>query len=183
MSKRALVVLAPGFEEMEAIAPIDILRRAGVEVVVAGVDSLEITGSHNVTITCDALINEVGTDFAAIILPGGGQGAINLRASWDVNEKLLMIANSGGIIAAICASPAVVLCSTGLLEGRKAVCYPSVESECPHVTFANQRVCVDSTLITAQGPDCAIEFALAIVECLVGREKRNEIARDILFTR
>ncbi|PKL10345.1 MAG: DJ-1 family protein, partial [Spirochaetae bacterium HGW-Spirochaetae-8] len=114
---RVLIVLAQGFEEMEALVPVDILRRAGLKVVLAGVGSKTITGGHGITVACDTEIEIAGTDFNAIVLPGGGQGSKNLAASWAVNEKLLLIANSGAIVAAICAAPAVVLWPTGLLEG------------------------------------------------------------------
>ncbi len=105
---RVLVPLANGFEEIEAITPIDIFRRAGWDVVVAGVGGLEIEGAHGIKVCCDTLIDEVGVDFKAIVLPGGGLGSKNLAESWAINEKMLLIANSGGLIADICAAPAVV---------------------------------------------------------------------------
>lgn len=178
---RVLMVLAPGFEEMEALTPVDILRRAGLKVVLAGVGSKTITGGHGITVVCDIEIETAGTDFNAIVLPGGGQGSKNLAASWAVNEKLLLIANSGAIVASICAAPAVVLWPTGLLEGRKAVCYPGVEINCPGYTFGNERVCVDGNLITSRAAGCAVEFALMIVEKLAGMDERNAIAKSILF--
>ncbi|MDX9809414.1 MAG: DJ-1/PfpI family protein [Sphaerochaetaceae bacterium] len=180
-TKRALVVLAEGFEEIEALAPIDILRRARVEVVVAAVGELIVAGSHGIKVECDVLIKDVGTDFDVMVLPGGGMGAKNLAASWLVNEKMLMMASSGAIIASICASPAVVLGPAGLLEGHKAVCYPGAESHYPSFSFSDERVVVDGNLITARAAGCALEFSLAIVESLMGREVRDTVAAAILF--
>ena len=105
---RVLVPLANGFEEIEAITPIDIFRRAGWDVVVAGVGGSEIEGAHGIKVLSDTLIDDVGTDFDGIVLPGGGLGSKNLAESWAVNEKMLLIANSGGLVAAICAALSVI---------------------------------------------------------------------------
>lgn len=185
MSKkiRVLITLADGFEEIEALAPADVLRRAGYEVVLAGVGKKEIVGAHDIKVVADETIDKVGTDFDAILLPGGGLGSKNLAASWDVNEKLLLIANSGAVVAAICAAPAVVLAPTGLLEGRKAVCYPGSEENAPNFEFGTERVCVDGNLITARGPGIAIEFALAIVEKLSNRELAETLEKQMLVLR
>lgn len=180
---RILVALAEGFEEIEALAPVDIFRRAGYTVVLAGVGGLEIAGAHGIKVRCDQLIEDVDTGFDAMILPGGGLGAKNLAASWDINEKMLLIANNGSIIAAICAAPAVVLGPAGLLEGHKAVCFPGAESSTPHFEFGTERVCVDGNLITARAAGCAIEFALAVVEKLSGAKVADELADRILFIR
>ncbi len=178
---RVLVPLANGFEEIEAITPIDIFRRAGWEVVVAGVGEKEITGAHGIKVVCEVLVDEVDTNFQAIVLPGGSLGAQNLAESWTINEKMLLIANQGGVIAAICASPAVVLGPAGLLEGHKAVCYPGVEEYVPNFVFSDERVCVDGNLITARAAGCATEFALAIVSALDSKQLSDEIAKSILF--
>ncbi|MGI6432247.1 MAG: DJ-1 family glyoxalase III [Sphaerochaetaceae bacterium] len=178
-----LVAMAEGFEEIEAIVPIDLFRRAGYAVVVAGVDGTEIRGAHDITVACDANIEDVGTDFDALVLPGGGLGSKNLAASWIVNEKILLTFNSGAVLAAICAAPAVVLGPTGLLEGRKAVCFPGSETYAPQIEFGTERVCVDGNLITARAAGCAVEFALAIIEKLSGKKHADAIAERILFTR
>ncbi len=178
---RVLVALAQGFEEIEAITPIDILRRAGYEVVIAGVGGLEITGAHTITVRADILIEDAGIDYQAMILPGGGLGSQNLAASWAVNEKMLLIANSGALLAAICAAPAVVLGPAGMLDGRKAVCFPGAESNMPDFEFGTERVCTDGNLITARAAGCAVEFALAIVSKLSGVQLSDELAETILF--
>lgn len=177
---RVLVPLAEGFEEIEALAPVDVFRRAGFTVVLAGVGALEITGAHNITVACDVLIEDVGIDFDAMVLPGGGLGSKNLAGSWEVNEKMLMIANTGKLIAAICAAPAVVLGPAGLLEGHQAVCFPGAESNTPSFTFGTERVCVDGNIITARAAGCAIEFALAIIAKLTDIDTSREIGKSIL---
>ncbi len=180
MSKRILLTLAEGFEEIEALAPVDILRRAGAEVVMAGIDGEIITGAHGIRVVADAKIEDVDTDFDAIILPGGGLGAKNLSESWLTHEKMLLLVNKGALLASICASPAVVLGPAGLLEGHKAVCYPGAEEHSPDFTFSDMRVCVDGNLITAQGPGVAVEFSLAVVEHLWDKETRDRLASGLL---
>ncbi len=180
MSKRILVTLAEGFEEIEALTPVDILRRAGAEVVMAGIDGEVITGGHGIQVVADAKIEDVDTDFDAIILPGGGLGAKNLSESWLTHEKMLLLVNKGALLASICASPAVVLGPAGLLNGHKAVCYPGSEANAPDFTFSDMRVCVDGNLITAQGAGVAVEFALAIVEHLWDKDTRDNLSASIL---
>lgn len=180
MKKRVLVTLAEGFEEIEALAPVDILRRAGAEVIIAGVDGEVITGGHGIKVVPDARIEDVDTDFDAIILPGGGLGAKNLSESWLTHEKMLLLVNKGALLASICASPAVVLGPAGLLNGHQAVCYPGAEEHSPDFTFSDMRVCVDGNLITAQGAGVAVEFALAIVEHLFDKTLRDSLSRSLL---
>ena len=178
---KILVAFAEGFEEIEALVPVDLFRRAGFTVVTAGVGGTEITGAHGITVACDRRIEDVGIEFDAMVLPGGGPGSKNLAASWEVNEKMLMIANSGKVIAAICAAPAVVLGPAGLLEGHKAVCFPGAEANTPGFEFGDERVCVDGNLITARAAGCAIEFALAIIAKLTDAETAKRIGEAILF--
>ncbi len=179
---RVLIAIAEGFEEVEALTPVDLLRRAGFTVVMAGVDGTEITGAHGITVKCDIAIEDAGIDYDAMILPGGGLGSKNLANSWEVNEKMLMIVNKGAVLAAICAAPAVVLGPAGLLEGHKAVCYPGAESNTPGFTFSTERVCVDGSIITARAAGCAVEFSLAIIEKLADSETSDKVAKAILFT-
>ncbi|MFA7671996.1 MAG: DJ-1 family glyoxalase III [Sphaerochaetaceae bacterium] len=179
---KVLVPLANGSEEVEALGPVDVLRRAGFTVVMAAVGgSLEIVGAHEIVIKADILIEDAQTDYDAIVLPGGGLGAQNLASSWAVNEKLLMIANSGSVVAAICAAPPVVLGPAGLLNGRKAVCYPGSEVNYPDFSFGEERVCVDGNLITARGPGVALEFGLAIVEKLASKSVAERLEKQMLI--
>lgn len=181
--KKVVVFLADGFEEIEALAPVDLLRRAGAEVVVAGVGGLRIAGAHGVAVLCDEEAERLEGPFDCAVCPGGMPGASNLAASWPVNETLIRTAASGGLVGAICAAPAVVLGPAGLLEGHSAVCYPGMERVFPGFAFGEGRVAVSGNIITARGPDCAVEFSLALVEALCGKARRDEIGRDILAPR
>lgn len=177
---KALVCLAKGFEEVEAITPIDILRRAGVDVTVAGVGSSVVIGSHSIAVSADKLIEECDESYDIIVLPGGMPGAVNLSKDFDVIRRIINTAQ-GGWVCAICAAPAVVLGNTGLLEGKECVCYPGMEAAAPNIKFNLEKRCVvSSNIITAQGPGVAVEFALKIVECTISKEKRDEIAKGFL---
>ncbi|PIU39866.1 MAG: DJ-1 family protein, partial [Candidatus Omnitrophica bacterium CG07_land_8_20_14_0_80_50_8] len=127
MKKTALIVLADGFEEIEAVTPIDVLRRAGIEVIVAGVGKREVTGAHDITVETDLMLEQYQGIPDAVVLPGGMPGAANLNQSEALKDLLQKMKRAGKIIAAICASPAVVLAPNGILEGKKATCYPGFE--------------------------------------------------------
>ena len=129
MSEQVVVVLATGFEEIEAATPIDVLRRAGVDVVVAGVGATAVQGAHGVTYQCDTALEEIKTTPRAIVLPGGLPGAENLGKSGAVKEMSLKVHESGGICAAICAAPALTFAKFGLLNDCTATCYPTFEKE------------------------------------------------------
>lgn len=181
MSKRVLVVLADGFEEVEALAPVDVLSRAGAQVVLAGLYDTCATGSHNVKVETDILISQAELDsYDAVVIPGGMPGALNLAANNDVSKRILNHYSNGKIVAAICASPAVVFGPLGILENRRAVCYPGMEKQCPDVNFSEERVCVDANVITARGAGCAMEFGLEIVRALFGSEVSNNIAKSMV---
>lgn len=178
--KRVLVAFADGFEEIEALTPVDVLRRLKADVVMAGVGSLAVKGAHGVLVSCDVLIDDVKGDFDCMICPGGMPGSANLAQSWAVNENLAKTAAGGGVIAAICAAPAVVLGPAGFLDGHEAVCYPGMEDAFPSFKFRNERVLVSGKLITAQGPGCAMEFSLAIAEALFGESASRNAAEWLL---
>jgi 4-methyl-5(b-hydroxyethyl)-thiazole monophosphate biosynthesis len=182
MSKKALVVIADGTEELEAVTIIDVLRRAQAHVTVASVGSKQITASRGVKIAADALISDcAGKTYDLIVLPGGMPGAEHLRDSSVLAQLLKAQAESASLYAAICASPAVVLKAHGLLDGKKATCYPSSMSELPNAEDA--KVVVDGNCITSQGPGTALEFALKLVELLFGPEKSQEVAKAMLAGR
>lgn len=177
---KALICLAEGFEEVEAITPIDILRRAGIDVTVAGIGSTVILGSHNITVTADKLIEECDESYDIIVLPGGMPGAVNLSKDFDVVRRIINTAQKGWVCA-ICAAPAVVLGNTGLLEGKECVCYPGMEAAAPKIKFeVGKRCVVSDNIITAQGAGVATEFSLKIVECAISKDKRDEIAKGFL---
>ncbi|MBK5200979.1 MAG: DJ-1/PfpI family protein [Spirochaetaceae bacterium] len=175
----ALVCLANDFEETEGIVPVDIMRRAGIEVTVAGVGSKTITSAHGINIVCDKIIEECEQVYDIIVLPGG-PGAINLSRDFDVMRRIINIAQTG-LVCAICAAPAVVLGNTGLLEGKEVVCYPGTEVAAPTVKFVkNKRCIVDGNIITAAGPGVAVEFAFKIVEIAISKERSDAEAKGFL---
>ncbi len=158
------VLLAPGFEEVEAAAPIDVLRRLGFEVQVAGVGGLgrEVAGSHGLAFKVDCLLSEVkAAHLLAVVLPGGFGGATHLRDSAEVIKLVQEVYAAGHLVAAICAAP-LALDKAGLLEGKKYTCYPGVEGQIHHGTHTGGRVERDGRILTAKGPGAAIEFGLAI---------------------
>lgn len=182
MIKKALVILADGFEEIEAITAIDILRRAGIEVAVAGLQELKVTGAHGLAVMADKKLVEVTGNFEACVLPGGLPGAANLAASKLVTDILKKMQGQGKIIAAICAAPALVLSPLGILDGKNATCYSGMEKEFKNNTrFKPDPVVVDGNVITSRGPSTALLFALAIVEKLLGREASEELRKATLL--
>lgn len=182
MAKNVLVPIADGIEELESVAMIDVLRRGGAQVTIASVSSgLQITASRKTKLVADAMIKDcVGMVFDGIFLPGGMPGAEHLRDSAPLTELLKQQVQAGRLYGAICASPAVVLAHHGLLQGRKATCYPSMETQLPDASAACKRVVVDHNCITSQGPGTAVEFALALVEALFGAERRKQVAEPML---
>jgi 4-methyl-5(b-hydroxyethyl)-thiazole monophosphate biosynthesis len=181
MSKRALVLWADGFEEIEAVAPVDVLRRAGVTVTTAGLNGGAVTGAHGIAMVPDVALAEVATEaFDAVVLPGGLPGAENLAASEEVTALLYRAVDKGWWIGAICASPALVLSPLGLLHGRRATCYPGFESRLDAIHDASAKVVRDGKFITATGPGTAIAFGLALAEALVGEAKAGQVAGGLL---
>ncbi len=174
-TKRAVVFLADGFEEVEAVTPIDFLRRAGVDVVIAGVESREIRGSHGIVIQADVIADEILTVPDAVVLPGGMPGSKNLADSAAVRQLTMDVNTAGGLIGSICAGPAVALASFGLLDGRRFTCYPGFEERVPGGFFSGDRVVVDGNIVTSRGAGTAAEFALELVRSLAGDEIANEI--------
>jgi 4-methyl-5(b-hydroxyethyl)-thiazole monophosphate biosynthesis len=179
MSKKVLVAIADGIEELEAVTIVDVLRRAEADVTVASVDARQITASRGVKLVADAVISDcTGKVYDLIALPGGMRGAEHLRDSKELTEMLKGQAASGRLYAAICASPAVVLKPHGLLENKKATCYPSLLLDLDKPEQA--KVVVDDNCITSQGPGTALEFSLKLVEMLFSREKSREVANAML---
>jgi 4-methyl-5(b-hydroxyethyl)-thiazole monophosphate biosynthesis len=176
----ALVLFADGSEEAETILPIDVLRRAGVEVTVAGVGGKHIVGAHKVAVETDKDVADCDKVYDMIVIPGGIPGAVNIAESYEAMERIINTAQKG-IVGCICASPAVVLGKTGILEGHEATCYPGMEKSCPSFKFSKKRLVVDDRLITAQGPAVAMDFAFALVEKLLGKAKRDEVAEGFLY--
>jgi len=182
MTKKVLVPIADGTEEIEAVCIIDVLRRAEAEVVVASVGEKEVTCSRGVKIVADKLIGECLADtFDMIALPGGIPGAENLRDSADLITILKQQASGGGFFGAICAAPAVVLQTHGLLENRQATTHPGFADQLVPNASIESRVVVDGNCITSRGPGTALEFALKLVEILYGKEKALEVGEPMVL--
>jgi 4-methyl-5(b-hydroxyethyl)-thiazole monophosphate biosynthesis len=187
MPKKVLVFLAEGFEEVEAITPIDYLRRSGIEVASAAVgESLAVKGSHGIQIMADALLKSLleggkllPSVWDGVVVPGGLPGADNLAASKETGVFIKEMAAGGKLICAICAAPARVLSPLGLLKGRNFTCFPGEEEKVTSPSSASygaqwkeDRVVVDGSFITSRGAGTAGEFACAIVEKLTGEGEK-----------
>lgn len=172
--------LAEGFEEIEAISTIDILRRANVDLKTISIGAtLEVTGAHGITIKADNLFDEI--DFSnneMLILPGGMPGTKNLELHLGLQKTLLLQFNNNKLIAAICAAPSI-LGKLGMLKGKEAICYPGFESYLSDALLSSKAVVQSGNVITAKGAGVAIEFALKIVSCLKGETIANDISSSI----
>ena len=181
MSKKVLVPIADGSEEIETACIVDVLRRADANVTVASVNKLQVTASRGMKLVADKLIPEcVQNTYDLIVLPGGMPGAEHLRDSKELVEMLKRQQNDGRLYAAICASPAVVLHHHGLLARRKATAYPGFAEQFENTEAIDSRVVVDGNCITSRAPGTAMEFALKLVEILYGEQKAREIAKSML---
>ncbi len=176
--------LADGFEETEAIVPLDILRRAGKSVTTVGVTGKTVTGSHGITVTADTVIAEAapGEALEAVILPGGMPGTANLEKSEEVIDFIKYADSNGKIIGAICAAPSIIG-KMGLLGGKKAVCYPGFEQFLYGAEIGDAPAVKSGNIITARGAGAATQFGFALVEAMCGRAKRVELEHDIQWSR
>lgn len=177
-----LVFLANGFEETEAIAPIDILRRCGANVATVGVGGKTIRSSHGIPVGCDLEEGELSAlnsqELEMVVLPGGLPGVDNLWASPVVQEWVDRAAAEGRFVAAICAGPSI-LARKGLLDGHRATCYPGFEVGSGAVTYTGEGVVRDGRIITAKGAGMAIEFGLALAAALFGEETAHRVQKEI----
>lgn len=172
--------LASGFEEIEALCPIDILRRAGINVTTVGIGAKEITGAHGITTVADMTDAEFCDDSPELIfLPGGMPGTLNLRASDTVKRAVLNAYNNGAYIAAICAAP-MILGEMGLLRGRRATCYPGFEDKLIGASVSSEKVVADGKILTAKGMGAALDFGLLIVETLISKQKADELRHSVI---
>lgn len=178
----ALVAVANGSEDLETVAIVNVLRRAGVNVTVASVeDSTTLTGARGMRITADALLADVaGRDFDLIALPGGMPGAERLRDTPALITMLQKQDGRGALFGAICASPGVVLGTHGLVGARMATVYPGFENLLPAGSVQDAPVVRAGNLVTGRGPGTAIAFGLALVEALCGRDKAAQVAAAML---
>ena len=172
--------LAEGFEELEAIAPIDLLKRAGVEVKTVGVGGKMISGSHGITFDtdltdCDILLSD---NLSGVILPGGMPGTINLENNMNVQRAVDFCAENGKLLCAICAAPSI-LGHKNLLEGKEAISYPGFEKDLYGAEISKKSVVTSGNIITAKGAGVAVDFGLEIVAYLKGRDVSDKIREQI----
>ncbi len=178
---KVAVILADGFEEVEAVAVIDVLRRAGIETVIAGLHAGPVSSARNVKIVPDAVIDAVKVDdFDMIILPGGQPGSDNLNADERVKDLIKGFSQKGKLTAAICAAP-FVLANAGVLKGKRVTSYPSYKDRLGGATYEEKSVVVDGTVLTSRGAGTALHFGLAIVEKLINKEKAQKIKEAMLI--
>lgn len=181
MNINALVILAEGHEEVEAITPIDLMRRAGINVITAGIDKREVAGAHGITTIADTTIENLTQNFDAIILPGGMPGTLNLCNSQKVLDIIKDInSKPSNLCAAICAAP-LVLSKAGILNGKKFTCYPGTEDKIPEGRKKEENVVIDGNIITSKGVGTAIDFSLAIVEYLVDTYAADILSNKIIY--
>ena len=178
---KALVLLADGFEEIEAVTIIDVLRRADVEVTVVGVGDGPARGSHGIPIVPERHMDQMRIEgYDALLLPGGMPGSAHLKDDKRVLALLKRFNNDGKLVGAICAAP-IALEAAGVIEGRRATSFPGLEL--PSARYVEERVVVDGNLVTSRGAGTAMEFALVLVERLVGAEQAQKLADGMLARR
>lgn len=181
--EKSYLFLADGFEEVEALTVVDLLRRAGIEIeTVSTNDTLAVKGAHNIEVAADIMLDECPEKAHIFIAPGGMPGASNLATNARVCELFSGQHARGGRVAAICAAPAVLLAPLGILDGYDATCYPGFEEALTagNAFHKNQRVVVDRNVITANGPSSAMPFALSIIEALSSQDKADQVAAGLL---
>lgn len=172
--------LANGFEEVEALCPLDLLRRAGLKVTTVGIGGDVIVGAHGIAVQADmpdTMYRDSKPEM--IILPGGMPGASNLDASKTVESALRAAVSSNAYLAAICAAP-MILGKRGYLQGKRAICFPGFENQLQGAILANERVVTDGRVITAAGMGVALEFGLALVAAMTSRETAEKLRRTVL---
>ena len=176
------MLLGTGFEETEAIAPLDLLRRAGVDVLTVGISGKTVRGSHGIGIEADILPGQMDlTQMEMIVLPGGLGGVASIRGSAEAMDAIRFAYENNKYTAAICAGP-TVLADLGITDGKNATCYPGCESGMGTAVMIPQVPCVtDGKVITGTSAGCAIPFGLALIEALKGREEAERIAQQIVI--
>ena len=176
-----IILLADGFEEIEALTPLDVLRRGGVDAKTVAINGKTATGSHGIKVTCDLTINDVDLDaITAVILPGGMPGATNLDLSPFTDAAIDAVIKSGGRLAAICAAP-FILGKRGLLKGKRAVCYPGFEQELKGATIIDAPFVTDGNITTAKGMGAAFDFAFELLSILKSSEESAKVSGAIFY--
>lgn len=174
------VLLAEGFEEIEAVTVVDVLRRAGAEVTTLGTESSHPNGAHGIPLAADGLLSDhAGESWDLVVLPGGMPGSAHLRDDPRVQALVVRQSDAGKWLAAICAAP-IALASAGVLDGRRATSYPGFADQLSSSRYCDERVCVDGHIVTSRGPGTALEFSLTLVGLLVGQGSADELAAAML---
>ena len=175
------MLLGTGFEETEAIAPLDLLRRAGIEVKTVGLNGPIITGSHGISVVADMVIQELDiSDCEMIVLPGGLGGVASIRACAPAMNAIAQVWEQGKFAAAICAGP-TVLADLGIPDGKNATCYPGCEEGMGSANMLNAPAVTDGKLITGTSAGCAVPFGLALIAALKGQAEADRIAAQIVI--
>lgn len=180
MNKHVVIFLANGFEEIEALTPVDVLRRAEVKVTTVSIsNSLEVNGSHQITVKADTTFDRMDfSEVSTIVLPGGMPGAKNLKNHAKLNDLLIQFSKEGKLIGAICAAP-IIPGALGLLKDKNATCYPGFEDQLIDARPTDQLTVYDGNLLTGKAAGASMRFALQLVELICGKEKASEIANSM----
>jgi 4-methyl-5(b-hydroxyethyl)-thiazole monophosphate biosynthesis len=182
MEKKIAVILADGFEEIEAVVPVDVFRRLGFEVVIAGL-SKTVNGSHGIKVQADCLLSELKeTRFDAVFLPGGMPGAANLRDSPEVLALVKKVNARGGVVSAICAAP-IALKAAGVIEGKTVTSHPSVKNDLKGCNHTGKLTEKDGNIVTGKGPGAAFEFAASIATALGKGDEVEELLNTMFVQR
>jgi len=179
--RKAIIFLAEGFEEVEALTPVDVLRRAGIEVITVSIsDTIQVTGAHQITVTADACFNDIDYKSANIlVLPGGMPGTTNLFNHEGLRKLLQEFASENKWIAAICAAP-MILGELGFLKGKTVTCYPGFESHLKGANVTTQSVVTDKNIITGKGIGAAMDFSLRLVEVLTDKNTAEDLSKKMV---
>ena len=175
------MLLGTGFEETEAIAPLDLLRRAGAQIATVGINGKIITGSHGIPVTADIELEEMDLDaMDMIVLPGGLGGVNSIKACPKALEAVRYAYDNGKFVAAICAGP-TILAQLGITDGKNATCYPGCEAQMGSANMVNAAAVTDGKVITGTSAGCAIPFGLALIKALKGKDAADAIAKQIVI--
>lgn len=174
------ILLAPGFEEMEALVPADLLRRAGIDVALVSLDGAFVSGGHNIAVKADCVLSDVKLeDMEAVMLPGGGVGVANLGNDPRIEELVKQAAQQGKVLSAICAAPSL-LSKWGLLAGKQAVCYPTWRDKIADACYLpEEKLAVDGSTVTGQAAGASFEFGLKLIEVLRGVDTADRVRKEI----
>ena len=180
--KKAVMLFANGYEEVEALMTVDLLKRAGVDIRLVSInDDMTVTGSHGISVAMDTKLSRIQLkEEDAIIIPGGMPGTMNLGVDVAVTGALKQMNRDGKIVAAICAAPSV-LDKCGILEGKKATCYPGFEDKLTGAEIVNKAVVTDGNVITSRGLGTSMEFGFELIKKLISEEKAEEVREQIVF--